>query len=198
MGGRVAQDMSAHHADRADAVVLAASAAKPNPLNVYSLRAGAYLYRQFGSEAAAAFGPLISFTHRYFENHLDSLTDDLGAPAAHPMALHAYEGHARAIERHDATPLLGRIAAPTLVLMGDQEWLNPISDAGIMVAGIANARLQVLGRRPRLPVGNPRGLQPRRAGVRRGESAVRPRSTRSQAITPPDIIAAPPIRKIGT
>ena len=37
--------------------LLAASAAKPNPLNIFSLRAGAYLYRAFGPEAAAAFGP---------------------------------------------------------------------------------------------------------------------------------------------
>ena len=144
MGGRVAQDMAARHPERVGAIVLAASAAKANPLNVYSLRAGAYLYRRFGPEAAAAFGPLISFTHRYFEDHLEALTDRLGAPPAHPMAPHAYEGHVRAIERHDSTPILERITAPVLILMGDREWLNPVSDAEIMLSGIANSRLQVL------------------------------------------------------
>ena len=144
MGGRIAQDMAARHPGRIGAVVLAASAARANPLNVYSLRAGAYLYRRFGPEAAAAFGPLISFTHRYFEDHLQALTDRLGAPATHPMAPHAYEGHVRAIEQHDATAILKRIAAPVLVLMGDQEWLNPISDAERLLAGIADSRLQVL------------------------------------------------------
>ncbi len=144
MGGRVAQDMAARHASRVGAIVLAASAAKANPLNVYSLRAGAYLYRRFGPEAAAAFGPLISFTHRYFEDHLGTLSDGLGAPSAHPMALHAYEGHVRAIEQHDSTPMLERITAPALILMGDQEWLNPAADAEIMLAGIADSRLHVL------------------------------------------------------
>ena len=144
MGGRVAQDMAARYHGRIGAIVLAASAAKPNPLNVYSLRAGAYLYRRFGPEAAAAFGPLISFTHAYFEDHLASLSDRLGASAAHPMEPHAYEGHVAAIESHDTTSILGRIAAPALVLMGDQEWLNPKADADIMLAGIANSRLEVL------------------------------------------------------
>ena len=52
--------------------------------------------------------------------------------------------HVAAIESHDTTSILCRIAAPALVLMGDQEWLNPKADADIMLAGIANSRLEVL------------------------------------------------------
>ena len=144
MGGRVGQDMAARYPDRISGLVLAASAAKPNPLNVFSLRSAAYLYREFGPEAAAAFGPLISFTHAYFEDHLQELSDKLGKPATHPMPLHAYEGHVSAIENHDTTPILDQVRAPTLVLMGDQEWLNPQADADIMLNGIKGSRLQVL------------------------------------------------------
>ncbi len=144
MGGRVGQDMAARYPDRVSALVLAASAAKANPLNIYSLRASAWLYETHGPEAAAAFGPLISFTHAYFEDRLDALTDGLGKPASHPMPLHAYRGHVRAIENHDTTSVLGRIAAPTLVLMGDKEWLNPMEDARVLLDGIPDARLSVL------------------------------------------------------
>ena len=38
MGGRVAQDIAARYPARIGAIVLAASAAKPNPLNIFSLR----------------------------------------------------------------------------------------------------------------------------------------------------------------
>ena len=144
MGGRVGQDMAARYPDRVSALVLAASAARANPLNVYSLRASAWLYETCGPEAAAAFGPLISFTHDYFGDHLDSLTESLGAPVHEPMPLHAYRGHVEAIENHDSTPILGRIAAPTLVLIGDREWLNPMSDQQAMLDGIPGARLRVL------------------------------------------------------
>jgi pimeloyl-ACP methyl ester carboxylesterase len=60
------------------------------------------------------------------------------------MPLHAYRGHVNAIEAHDTTELLLRIAAPTLVILGDQESLNPIADATILVQRIPNAELQVL------------------------------------------------------
>ena len=82
MGGRVGQDMAARYPDRVSALILAASAAKPNPLNIYSLRASAWLYETYGPEAAAAFGPLISFTHGYFEEHLDSLTGPARRPSS--------------------------------------------------------------------------------------------------------------------
>ena len=144
MGGRVGQDMAARYPDRVSALVLAASAAKANALNIYSLRASAWLFETYGPEAAAAFGPLISFTHAYFEDTLESLTDSLGAPAYEPMAMHAYRGHVEAIENHDSTPILGRIAAPTLVLVGEAEWLNPMSDQQAMVDNIPGARLRVL------------------------------------------------------
>lgn len=144
MGGRVGQDMAARYPDRVSALILAASAARPNPLNIYSLRAAAWLYETYGPEAAAAFGPLISFTHGYFEDHLDSLTDRLGEPVLEPMPIHAYKGHVQAIENHDTTPILHRIVAPTLVLVGDGEWLNPMSDQRAMLNGIPNAQLRVL------------------------------------------------------
>ena len=144
MGGRVGQDMAARYPDRVSALVLAASAARANALNVYSLRASAWLYETYGPEAAAAFGPLISFTHAWFEDRLDSLTEALGEPVYEPMPMHAYRGHVEAIEKHDSTPILGRIAAPTLVLMGDGEWLNPMADARVMLDGIPGATLRVL------------------------------------------------------
>ncbi len=144
MGGRVGQDMAARYPDRVSALILAASAAKPNPLNVYSLRASAWLYETCGPEAAAAFGPLISFTHDYFKDRLEALSDALGEPVHEPMPIHAYRGHVEAIENHDTTPMLHRIAAPTLVLVGDGEWLNPMSDQQAMLDGIPNATLRVL------------------------------------------------------
>ncbi len=144
MGGRIAQDLAARYPGRVASIVLASSAATPNALNLYSLKAGAYLYRNFGPAAASAIGPLISFTHDYFAEHLSELIDNLGKPPAHPMPDHAFEGHVRAIEEHDTTDVIGEIKVPTLVLMGDQEWLNPRSDADALLRGIPNSNLRVL------------------------------------------------------
>ena len=144
MGGRVAQDLAARYPGRVASIVLASSAAKPNALNLYILKASAYLNRTFGPEATSAFGPVISFTHDYFAKHLSELIDNLGKPPADPIPSHAFEGHVQAIEEHDTTPVLGKIKVPTLVLMGDQEWLNPRSDADALLQGIPNSKLRVI------------------------------------------------------
>jgi pimeloyl-ACP methyl ester carboxylesterase len=144
MGGRVAQDISARYPGRVASLVLASSAAKANALNVYSLKASAYLYQNFGPKAASAFGPIISFTHDYFTEHLPELIKNLEKSPEERMPNHAFEGHVRAIVEHDTTSVLHQIKAPTLVLMGDQEWLNPRSDADALLQGILNSRLSVL------------------------------------------------------
>ena len=64
MGGRIAQLIASRYPNRVAALVLAATAAKPNSLNLYSLKLGAYLYENYGPSAAAAVCPLVVFTPR--------------------------------------------------------------------------------------------------------------------------------------
>ena len=144
MGGRIAQLIASRYPSRVAGLVLAATAAKPNSLNLYSLKLGAYLYENYGPSAAASVGPLVDFTHSYFANALPALVDKLGAVPEIPMPLHAFLGHVGAIEDHDTSGILGSIRSPTLVVIGDQEWLNPLPDANALVEGIPGARLQVI------------------------------------------------------
>ncbi len=55
-----------------------------------------------------------------------------------------YLGHLRAAIEHDATGRLGRIQAPTLVTVGDQDVLTERRFADALVTGIPRAELQVL------------------------------------------------------
>ena len=144
MGGRIAQAVASRYPDRVAALVLAATAAKPNALNLYSLKLGAYLYENYGPSAAASVGPLVEFTPSYFSRTLPTLVNKLGAIPENPMPLHAFLGHVDAIENHDTTGILGSILSPTMVVIGDQEWLNPLPDANELVEGIPDARLQVI------------------------------------------------------
>jgi pimeloyl-ACP methyl ester carboxylesterase len=144
MGGRIGQDLAARYPDFVQSLVLAATAANLNPLNRYALRAGAYLYENFGPDAAAAFGPLIGFTRAYFDRHAPELIAKIGKSSDNPMPLHAYLGHVRAIEEHDTTGALAKIRAPTLVMLGDHEWLNALPDSMVLANGIPGAKLRVL------------------------------------------------------
>ena len=144
MGGRVAQSVAARYPERVGALVLAATAARPNALNLYSLKVGTFLYENYGPAAAAAVGPLIDFTHQHFEQTLPALLERLGVEPYEPLPLHAVKGHVAAIEQHDTTAVLSQIRAPTLIVLGDQEWLNPMADANQMKAGISGARIEVI------------------------------------------------------
>lgn len=47
-------------------------------------------------------------------------------------------------DRPDATPSLGAIAVPTLVLVGSEDTVTPVAAAEVMVKGIPNATLHVI------------------------------------------------------
>ena len=89
-------------------------------------------------------GRLVDFTHSYFAKALPTLVNKLGTVSETPMPLHAFLGHVGAIESHDTTGILGSILSPTQVVIGDQEWLNPLPDANELVEGIPDAQLQVI------------------------------------------------------
>jgi 3-oxoadipate enol-lactonase len=66
------------------------------------------------------------------------LDDPLLAPA------HGRAAQGEAARAHDTLERLPLIAAPTLVVVGDQDILTPVANARELAEGIPGARLQVL------------------------------------------------------
>jgi pimeloyl-ACP methyl ester carboxylesterase len=66
-----------------------------------------------------------------------------GAPAWDDDERRRYLGHLRASVEHDATPVLGSIEAPTLVLVGDGDILTPVRFARALAAAIPGAELEI-------------------------------------------------------
>jgi 3-oxoadipate enol-lactonase len=65
----------------------------------------------------------------------------LGDPT---MPRHARHEHLLASNRHDAWDVLPRITAPTLVLHGDRDELNPTANAPLLADRIPGARLYLI------------------------------------------------------
>ena len=63
----------------------------------------------------------------------------------------AYAASCRALVEADITPRLGRIQCPTLILLGSQEQVAPLSAARALKAGIPQARLEVIPNAGHLP-----------------------------------------------
>jgi pimeloyl-ACP methyl ester carboxylesterase len=144
MGGRIAQHVAIHHPDRLRSLILCATSARPSAFNKYTLWLDRVLIPRYGLGAVAPFGPTYQFTRAYFERHLRALLWDLRRPAPARAPLRGLLGQAKAIMAHDTARDLHHIAAPTLVLLGDQELLNPLPDARFLARHIPRAKLQIL------------------------------------------------------
>ena len=63
----------------------------------------------------------------------------------------AYAAYSQALERHDVTARLGEIAAPTLVIVGRDDFITPPAQAERLAGGIPQAELVVLERSGHMP-----------------------------------------------
>jgi 3-oxoadipate enol-lactonase len=63
---------------------------------------------------------------------------------ADAQAPEGYAGQIQAVLGHDTLDRLGQIAAPTLVLTGDQDQVIPGASSGPLAEGIPDARLRVI------------------------------------------------------
>jgi pimeloyl-ACP methyl ester carboxylesterase len=63
----------------------------------------------------------------------------------------AYAASCRAIRDADVTPSLGRVSCPTLILLGEEEQVAPLTAARVLKSGIPHAQVRVLPGAGHLP-----------------------------------------------
>ena len=149
MGGRVAQWLAADDPGRVRRLVLIATTATD--------RAGGPAQRR----DPAAIADLLSGDRARM---LPLFFDDAWA-AAHPAAVDGFfhrvasrpalRGHFAASRDHDATDVLARIRADTLVIHGERDALTPIAHARLLADAIPHARLRELDARHGLHLDTP-------------------------------------------
>lgn len=145
MGGRIAQDVAIRHPGRLRSLILCATSARPSAFNKYTLWLDMVLVPRYGPGAVAPFGPIYQYTRAWFEKHYRALVANLRRrPKGDGAPVHGLIGQAKAILTHDTSRDLGRIRAPTLVLVGDQDLLNPPPESEVLAKRIPGARLRVL------------------------------------------------------
>lgn len=146
MGGFVGMRLAARHPDRVLSLVLLDTSAGPeDPEKVAQYRTLARVYRWLGMGPVRSkvepimFGPdLLGSSRR----------DEVVGPWMAKLATVDRRGMRAAIlgvtDRDPIAPELGRIEAPTLVIVGEDDVATPVAKAEAIVAGIAGARLEVV------------------------------------------------------
>ncbi|WP_019547406.1 alpha/beta fold hydrolase [Streptomyces sulphureus] len=135
MGGRTAQWLAALHPHRVRRLVLGCT----SPGGPHAARRDEAARRALTGGSAQAQLELL-YNPEWLATH-PAPEHTLGDPQMSPSARRA---HFRASEEHDAWEVLPRITAPTLVVHGTEDLLNPTANAHHLAARIPHARLELL------------------------------------------------------
>ena len=138
MGGRVAQWLAVRHPRRVRALVLGCT----SPGGRHSIDRSGDVRRSLIQPPAEARQALLElmYTPAWLATHPGPY-HTLGDRSMPP---HARRGHLRASDGHDAWDALPGIVAPTLVLHGTDDLLNPTANAPLLAARIPGSRLELI------------------------------------------------------
>lgn len=136
MGGRIAQWLGASHGRRVSSLVLSAT----SPGESRGVRRSEDADRKLLSADPVELA-LLNWSSAWMGRHMD-LVYRLNAsitPRARQRALHYQASH-----NHDCWRSLSRISAPTLVMHGTDDQINPVENASLLVEQIPEARLHLV------------------------------------------------------
>ena len=138
MGGRICQWLGIDHADRIGALVLGCTTpgnahGVPRPSEVNAAMANP------SADPAALLDTVFSPT--WVAAHPEIIADMLQRS---PLPAYVQKLHYQASEGHDSWELLPTIKAPTLVIHGSEDRLNPTANAYLLAERIPNAELYIV------------------------------------------------------
>ncbi|EFH81136.1 alpha/beta fold hydrolase [Ktedonobacter racemifer] len=142
MGGRVSQWLGIDHGQRVGALVLGATTpgsahGVPRSAEVNALWTNPLTDPQ---EALEKIGALF-YSPGWIASHLEVVKAALQSP---PLPEYVRRLHYQASEGHDAWDLLPTISAPTLVLHGSEDRMNPPANAHLLAKRIPGAELSLI------------------------------------------------------
>jgi pimeloyl-ACP methyl ester carboxylesterase len=141
MGGRISQWLAIDHSERVGALVLGATSpgnahGVPRPPEVNALWTNPPTDPQ---EALKAMGALF-LSPAWIEEHLDTIK----ALFQTTIPEHTRTLHYLASEGHDSWDLLPTIIAPTLVMHGSEDLMNPTANADLLAERIPGAEKYIV------------------------------------------------------
>lgn len=125
MGGMIAQEYALAYGNTLRSLVLYATYAEPGPYCLRLFETWETLARNCGMESAVRDVLLWCFTPAFYEDQEDLAKEFDDGVLALNLTEESFLAQLAAIQRHDAGDRLGGIAAPSLVLAGEEDILIP-------------------------------------------------------------------------
>lgn len=147
LGGLVAQEVALRHPSLIRSLVLASSHAGATPWRKAVIESWIQLREMAGADAVRfSNGTLPLLVGRDFYDHPEQVQGLIRFAERNPWPqdVAAFSRQARAAADHEALDRLGAISAPCLVLVGEDDLVNPPSVARELTHAIPGARMEIL------------------------------------------------------
>jgi pimeloyl-ACP methyl ester carboxylesterase len=145
LGGMIAQELAITYPERVDHLIINGAYARPNLAVVDPwLTMWDQAYAKQIDPAAFTVWLLAQLLTPAFMTQVDWVAEAIAEPDPYPATAQGIAGQTAAIRTHDTLERLGQITAPTLVLVGAQDIVTPVSYSEALAKGIPNATLTVL------------------------------------------------------
>jgi pimeloyl-ACP methyl ester carboxylesterase len=146
MGGAIAQQMALRHPEMVEKLVLVSTLSETSPFGLLVLDVWQQVGLKAGMDVLHKLLVMESLSPRFFGQRPEVVDEILHRGGEHPQPAEAFVRQAGAVARHNATPLLHRIKAPTLVLAGEKDIPTPVGASKLLASRIPNARFRVVPR----------------------------------------------------
>lgn len=146
MGGMIAQELALKYPQRVKSLILATTAARLYSWATHILGTMLRLDQEgVNRETLTTLRLSWWFTDKVFDNpELVRTVIDTMLANPYPQSVHGHARQFAAATEHDTRERIGKITAPTLVLVGKEDILLPVKMSEELAAGIPNAELVVL------------------------------------------------------
>ena len=148
MGGMIAQELAISHPAKVNRLVLACTRMRPGPIRQLMAPIDLWLRdHELDRVQLSLLTMPWAMTSAFVSDPAKVIRAlELARLDPYPIRPNAYRRQHVAVMGHDTTDRLGQIAAPTLVLVGAEDVLTPVSESEALAAAIPGSRLQVLPR----------------------------------------------------
>jgi pimeloyl-ACP methyl ester carboxylesterase len=143
MGGMIGQWLAIKYPERVKKLVLACTSASRDEVGNEILRMGREIATRVGMKAVWLTALFLGYTREYIEKNLGSIKEALDLIPETPEAVTGYIRQNIACEGHDTRDLVGRIKAPTLVMLGERDLIASPRLSRELAELIPGARLKV-------------------------------------------------------
>jgi 3-oxoadipate enol-lactonase len=138
MGGRICQWLGIDHADRIGALVLGCT----TPGNAHGVAREPAVNAAMANADLAKLADLM-VSPEWAQAHPEAIAT-IFTTMKHPIPRYAAQLHYLASEGHDAWAQLPNIQAPTLVIHGSDDRVNPSANAELLARRLPNARVHIV------------------------------------------------------